>query len=342
MLKLSFVIPVFGVEQYIARCLDSVFAINLPEDEYEVICVDDCSKDASASIVESYQKAHANLSLIHHDVNKKQGGARNTGVRVARGEYLIFVDADDTIPQYDLAGLLDYMENQQLELLLGAAECHKQNGEVVRWGKSPVTESPVMSGPELFTDEYIHQIAFGVVWMGIYNLDLVRRTGSFVEKVPYEDADWTLRCAYHARRAQYKPMVIYHYMDNPSSTTRKVSVDSVIYRAKQSLRVWSWAQTTNENHENVMLSAEDFCTWNLSAIKSLWKYGFSERHRFYRAFTQEEFSVMRKWRSNYGYMNLVRCPVASQIALSVASPVLRAGRWLKRKTKTCVQPHMVL
>lgn len=330
-LRLSVIIPVYGVEQYIARCLDSVFAINLLEDEYEVICIDDCSLDNSVNIIEAYQTRHPNLVLVHHDENKRQGGARNTGICLAKGDYTLFVDADDLLPKYDLAALLDYMEEQQLELLLGAAECYKHNGEVVRWGKSPTTESPMMSGPELFTDEYIHKVAFGVVWMGIYKTDLVRRVEPFVEKVPYEDADWTLRCAYNAEKTQYKPLVIYHYMENPMSTTRKTSVDSVVFRAKQSLRVWSWAQTTVENHEDVMISAEDFCAWNLSAIKSLWKYGFSDRRRFYQAFTQEEFSVMGTWKGDYGYMFLVRHPVSSQIALSLVSPLLRVGKWMKSK-----------
>lgn len=329
--RLSIIIPVFGVEQYIARCLDSVFAINMPEDDYEVICVDDCSLDNSVRIIEEYQRTHSNLVLAHHDENKRQGGARNTGIGLAKGECVLFVDADDELPKYDLSGWLDYMDEQHLDLLLGAAECHKQNGEVIRWGKSPTTESPIMSGPELFTDEYIHKVAFGVVWMGIYKTALVKRVGAFVEKMPYEDSDWTLRCAYNAERAQFKPVVIYHYMENPMSTTRKPSVDTIIFRARQSLRLWSWAQTTVENHDEVMISVEDFCTWNMSALRSLWKYGFSERRRFYRAFSKEEFSIMKNWSGDYDYLRLVRRPMLSQITLSMVSPVLRAGKWLKSK-----------
>ena len=328
MTRLSFIIPVFGVEQYIARCLDSVFAINLPEDEYEVICVDDCSTDNSVKIVEEYQSKHPNLILLHHEENKRQGGARNTGVEQAKGNFLVFVDADDELPKYDLSGLLDYMDGQQLDLLLCSAECHKKDGTVRRWGNAPLTESPIMRGPELFTDEYIHKIAFGVVWMGIYKTELVRRVGPFVEKVPYEDADWTLRCAYSARRAQYKPLVIYYYMDNPASTTRKPSVDSVIFRAKQSLRVWLWALTTNENHDQVMLSAEDFCTWNLSSLRGLWKYGLSERCRFYQSFSDQEFSVMKQWKGDYDYLRMIRYPICSQIALCIVSPVLRLAKWI--------------
>ena len=110
MIRLSIIIPVYGIENYISRCLDSVFSINLPEGEYEVICVDDCSKDKSSTIIERYQLKHGNLRLIHHAENKRQGGARNTGVTNAQGDFVIFVDGDDRIPKYDISGVLDYMQ----------------------------------------------------------------------------------------------------------------------------------------------------------------------------------------------------------------------------------------
>lgn len=333
MLKLSIIIPVFGVERYIARCLNSIFAINLSEDEYEVICVDDRSLDDSVKIIEEYQLKYPNLILLRHEENKRQGGARNTGIEKAKGEFMLFVDADDEIPEYDLSGLLKYMEDHHLDLLLGAVDCYKQDGRVSRFGNAPLVESPIMGGPQLFTDEYVHTIAYGIVVMGLYKTDLVRRVGPFVEKIPYEDADWALRCAYNAEKVQYKPVVIYHYLENPASTTRKPSVDSIIYRAKQSLRVWSWALTTSENHENVMIAAEDFCAWNLSALKTMWRYNYSERRRFYRAFTKEEMHTMQSWQGGHRYMSLIKRPVLSRVALVFVSPLIRMGKGLVKTDK---------
>lgn len=332
MLKLSIIIPVYGVEQFIARCLNSVFAINLSEDEYEVICVDDCSRDGSIRVIKEYQSNHPNLVLFQHEENKRQGGARNTGISLAKGEYMLFVDADDELPQYDLLGLLNYMENHNLDLLLCGVDCYKRNGKVNRWGNAPQEESSIMGGPQLFTDEYIHRIAYGIVVMGLYKTELVRRVGPFVEKIPYEDTDWALRCAYNAQKVQYKPVVIYHYMENPGSTTRRLSIDSIIFRAKQSLRVWSWAQTTIENHENVMISAEDFCTWNLSTIKTLWRYNCSERKKFYHAFTKEEMETMQTWHWGHRYKVLIKKPILSQFVLTFVSPVFRIGERLVKRT----------
>ncbi len=84
MLKLSFIVPFYNVEKHIARCLDSLYNQDIPESEYEVICVNDCSPDNSRDIVLQYKKQHSNLILVEHERNKKLGAARNTGLRKAK------------------------------------------------------------------------------------------------------------------------------------------------------------------------------------------------------------------------------------------------------------------
>ena len=334
MIRLSVIIPVFGVEKYISRCLDSIYSNNLPQDEYEVICVDDCSQDSSVHIIEQYQVTHPNLVLLHHSENKRQGGARNTGIRSAKGEYIIFVDADDFIPHYDLAGLLAYMGDNELDLLLGAADIVSEGGFVKRWGNAPNEESPIMTGPDLFTCEYIHKVAFGVVWLGIYRHELVERVKPFVEKVPYEDADWTLQCAYLARRVQYKPVVIYHYFQNQHSTTHRLSIQSVIDRIRQGLRVWEWGKTVTENRDAVILAVKDHCVYNLQVMLSLWKYRRKEREELYRSFSKEEWSTMSNWFDDRSVLSLFfHFPLLSRMALTIMAPFLRIGKSIKNSFK---------
>ena len=88
MIHISFILPVYGVEKYISECLDSIYSQDMPESDYEVICVDDCSPDRSNEIIRQYQQKHNNLILIEHKINKMSGGARNTGIRNAKGEYV--------------------------------------------------------------------------------------------------------------------------------------------------------------------------------------------------------------------------------------------------------------
>ena len=330
-MQLSIIIPVYCAEQYISRCLESIFSLGISSNDYEVICIDDCSKDSSVTIIESYQKTHDNLILIHHSENKRQGGARNTGIQQAKGDYFIFVDADDYIPKYDIKSLLTYMKSAQLDLLIASADIKMEDGTTKRWGNAPTCESPIMKGPDIFTDEYIHKIAFGVVWLGIYRKDLLNTMRPFVEKVPYEDTDWTLQCAYESTRLQYLPVTIYNYIQNPVSTTRHDSIQSMIFQLRQGLRVWQWAQSVTENQNAVVFSAKDYCIFNLNVLRSLWKYSFCDRKELYHSFSNEEWKTMKNWglnRKDIGFY-YVTYPKATQGLLFLISPILRIAKYIK-------------
>ncbi len=118
MIRLSIIIPFYNVEKYIAECLESVYNQDIPEEEYEVICVNDASPDNSRDIVLEYQKKHSNLILVEHKVNKKLGAARNTGRRVARGKYIWNVDSDDMIVPNCLGHILSICEGNCLDVLI--------------------------------------------------------------------------------------------------------------------------------------------------------------------------------------------------------------------------------
>lgn len=96
-IKVSIIIPVYNVSQYIRRCLDS--CVNQTMEEIEIIAVNDCSPDPlDTEIMLEYEARYPQkIRCIWHSENKKQGGARNTGIAAARGEYLNFVDSDDYI-----------------------------------------------------------------------------------------------------------------------------------------------------------------------------------------------------------------------------------------------------
>ena len=90
--KISIIIPIFNVENYLAKCLDSI--INQTLMDIEIICVNDGSKDNSVDILNTYAQRDKRITII----NKANGGlssARNAGIRVANGEYICFLDSDD-------------------------------------------------------------------------------------------------------------------------------------------------------------------------------------------------------------------------------------------------------
>ena len=108
---LSIVVPVYNAELYLEECLHSLFTQDLPQADYEVICVDDGSTDKSGFILKSFSEKHPNLTIITQE-NSGVATARNTGLSAARGDYIWFVDADDVIQTNILRKLRGILERQ--------------------------------------------------------------------------------------------------------------------------------------------------------------------------------------------------------------------------------------
>ena len=92
--KVSIIVPVYNSENYVVRCLDSIFRQTYAD--IEVICVDDGSTDNSLSVLKQYQSDHPQLRIIHR-TNGGLSAARNTGLKNSIGKYVMFCDSDDTV-----------------------------------------------------------------------------------------------------------------------------------------------------------------------------------------------------------------------------------------------------
>lgn len=92
---LSIIVPVYNTEKYLPECIESL--INQTYTNIEIICVDDCSPDNSALLIKKIMEKDSRVKYILHSENKFQGGARNTGIAQAQGEYITFIDSDDYI-----------------------------------------------------------------------------------------------------------------------------------------------------------------------------------------------------------------------------------------------------
>lgn len=113
--KVSVIIPVFNAEKYIGECLNSL--LNQTYNDYEIICVDDGSTDNTLSILQEYQKVNKCISVIHQE-NQYAGVARNNGMKIAKGKYLLFVDADDFCERTMIQELVDIAEKDNIEILV--------------------------------------------------------------------------------------------------------------------------------------------------------------------------------------------------------------------------------
>lgn len=212
MIKLSFIVPFYGVEPYIGECLCSLFNQDLPESEYEVICVNDCSPDNSEQIVLDYQKTHSNLVLIRHEVNKRLGAARNTGLSAARGKYVWFVDSDDYVKENCIKTIVECCEAHDLDVFhWSIKDNHKE------W-ISRFEDSEVVSGIEDLLD------GSGDVtypWNRVYLKDFLLDNNLWFNDLWGGDVIHSIRALDKAKRLMTSSECYYYYRtDNMNSDMR--------------------------------------------------------------------------------------------------------------------------
>lgn len=212
---LSIIIPVYNGETTIVRCLESIWSQGMPWDTYEVICVNDCSTDNTVSVIEEQQKVHANLRLYSNEENLRAGGSRNRGVREAKGEYILFIDADDYFHPGAVKKMMEYQMKHRLDILMY---------DFAREYEGLPSEKLVHEFPnhEVLTGEQFllsNSVPFGPCKFFFKKSLMVEKNIFFEENVCCEDVDWTHRLVLNSTSVQYLPILLSHVVINDLSTT---------------------------------------------------------------------------------------------------------------------------
>jgi len=218
MVKLSIIIPVFNVELYVERCLRSCAEQDISSLEYEIIVINDGTRDKSLEICERIAKEYNNITIISQE-NKGLSVARNNGFAIATGEYVWFVDSDDWIESNCLSELVDRLYEQNLDALLISA-ANVNNTKTVRYSSRPDLEGKVLSGKELLkSGKWEHCVQFTIYrreFLTINNL-------FFFPGIFHEDTEFSPRAYYFAERVSIIDRIIYFIYQNPNSITRTVN-----------------------------------------------------------------------------------------------------------------------
>lgn len=262
---LSIVIPVYnGLTNGLPKCLDSIWGQSLNKDLYEVICIDDCSTDDTRSWLKEQQKEHENLVVIENEKNIRQGGARNKGVRAARGKYICFIDQDDYYHKESISDVYNHLKNNDLEILI--VDCAYQYPGV----ESNILQHNFPHREVMTGDEQIERNSIPYApWKFIFLKSLVIDNNLFfAENERIEDVDWVHILTHHARRTQYQPILFIHYNKTTVSTTMTsykspITIYSTMRTGK---RLVELADTTfAESNDNIKryIKQLGYRTWHL-------------------------------------------------------------------------------
>ncbi len=221
MVKLSIIIPVYNVEKYLAKCLDSVLVGN--QFTGQVVCVNDGSTDGSAAILEQYAKQFPNVEIITQ-TNAGLSAARNAGIKAATGDYVCFLDSDDYWQHNVLAGLMEQIERDKLDVLRFKYQNVNENYEVFNPYKRDYRldndYSEVPTDGVSFLNSRMNTQCYAVMF--IIKRDLLEGC-LFTEGIFFEDTDWTPRMLSRANRVASTATIVYNYLVRIGSISRAVS-----------------------------------------------------------------------------------------------------------------------
>ena len=236
--SLSIIVPIFNAAIYLEPCLTAL--ISLPIENKEIILIDDGSSDNSYEICKRYQKDHKGIYVI----SKKNSGvssARNEGIKVAKGEYIYFCDADDIIKGISIIELLSY-NSGNIDLLVGGYKKIESSDKEIIFLPSKILKevSPLDYSFKLFN--FIGIGYQGYLWNKIFKTDIIKQHNiKFVENISYnEDRLFILKyLSFCQGNILLSPLVIYDYFVRSSSAMGKIRSKDSYFKFEDDLEAFN-------------------------------------------------------------------------------------------------------
>lgn len=221
MSKISVIIPVYNAEEYLSECLESV--LEQTHKNFEIICVNDGSKDDSLSILNAYQKMDKRIKVITQE-NQGQSAARNKGLDVAKGRYILFLDADDFIHPQTLEATQYWAQKNKTDLTAFLYEKEEKPGDFknMPFEMYDIAKLPNLIRPDLM--KYTHKDAkprvSRVVTTMLFSRNIFKNL-RFKPGMYYEDTQLLLTILKDNVLSTLLPVPFYKYRLNETSTTNQ-------------------------------------------------------------------------------------------------------------------------
>ena len=227
-MDISIIVPVYNVENYLKECLNSLLNQDF-DGAYEIICVNDGSTDNSLNILQEYEKTNDKIILIDQ-VNKGLSGARNLGLKNARGKYIMFLDSDDYLKNKKVLCLLyEEVEKNNLDFVIADFEYdYEDKSKNYRIQRIDKIKNKVMNGREFYDLGIKTKSIMSIVVNKLYKRDfLIENNIWFLENVIYEDMEFTPKVYYLADKVKYIDEVIYAYRQREGSITSNININNL-------------------------------------------------------------------------------------------------------------------
>lgn len=245
MLQLSIVVPVYNVEKYIRPCMESIFKQGLDDADFEIIIVNDGTKDHSMEAIKDIINLHSNITIINQE-NQGLSVARNNGMAIAKGEYLLMLDSDDLLIGDSLGPLLEVALSSKADMVITDFKQVKDCEIEGFIKKTPKQDIKDFKFKEATGTDLLYECMFPYYWRHLYKREFLETNHiSFIPGIVSQDVAFTNECFLKAKKCIRTEwyMIVYRQRDS--------SVTFSLYNVKKAknlcvaiARIWELTKTT--------------------------------------------------------------------------------------------------
>ena len=225
--KISIIIPCYNVADTIDRCINSILTQNFDINALEILIIDDDSEDITWEKIKSYESRYPTIIRVFKITHGLQGRARNLGIEMAKGEYLMFVDADDYLvdDKDALQKIWNEINIYKPDVVRFLFEGDKYNADSAS-DKLPNKIVPIISNADL-NDLFAHYSLRRACWDKLYKRRMVKKCNlHFPERLIDEESGFVIPAYFCMNQILFVNETLYHYTDNPVGTCGRMSSPS--------------------------------------------------------------------------------------------------------------------
>ncbi|MDD4066600.1 MAG: glycosyltransferase [Clostridia bacterium] len=288
--KISIIIPVYNAEKYVKRCLESI--VNQTYTNLEIICINDGSKDNSLQIINEYKKKD-NRIIVIDKVNQGVSEARNDGIKLSSGEYIVFVDADDFIELSMISALYDIMKKNNVDVVKTSYNIVLDNNKCIRYIYDDEFANKILlrnDAINVFKQFFFDGIT---IWGTLYRKSLIDSIDKFDKNFVYgEDVIFFLNVLLNVKNIYFLNGHLYNYVYNKDGACFNVKNYEI---NKQNFIKFSKI-VINKLIENDFMSNDERKTINaryLGSFLSCFLYSFYTNSNSLKKFKMETESIKK-------------------------------------------------
>jgi len=254
-MKLSILIPMYNAKNYIGNCIESVMNQDISEDDYEIIIIDDGSNDTSVALVEAYAQKYKNIHL-YQEPNSGAYTTRNKLLKLAKGDYIFNLDADDYIVYNCLSTLLKIAENNQLDII-GFKTKETSDLNYFELSESIGDNTTILSSGIEFIENN-NYLRYEIWWYFIKRDFMIEHGMDFNNNEYNADVIFTSNALLKAERVGYVPLSIHRYVQTQDSLMRSKNFEITKKRIEYiQMMIGNKSQLINnlkdKNHSNTLI-----------------------------------------------------------------------------------------